>query len=663
MTKQSYDARNIINAICAKGISRGKLANMLNYDNRGFRRIANGENPASEKMFAALKEIHAKLEADAQVRSEDLKHLGQMIMAKIADFKATIDPKITLDSFAMTYLKLPGSAIKGVEKGRVLEHSTIKKIIDAGCWTESERATVARLAIDMLTTTAKTMSNGEESAPAELLASVSYLERKLHISDVKDGAYFLVAACKGALVPESMILSTKFAAMRKGAQVFVQAVKAHDKPLAETDYPLDQKLHEHFGDRMFQSIQFGNHLWASDFKLTPQTEAVIGKMKKISARKGMSIVVPHPTQQLETTAAGLSTNCRVVLSTGVISLPDYQENYAGINGEINHKLGGVFIEIISGIFHARHFEYAPDGSLVLDGIRYSPRGNEQKLKCKYLNVGDSHGGPDVEGDELATMAIFRAIKHFAPEAIGLNDLFEGKTISHHRENDIEAEQEAIETVFTLKEELRRTREYLMTVKYFARQANKKAKILAIGSNHNTHLHKYLKEKRWVHDKFNFLTANELAYQFFNKKADPLQFALDPDKQIAVWPDLHDEIVIEGVEVNNHGHLGVNGARGSLRSDELAFRKSTGGHSHSVSKKNDTTRAGTTSKLRMGYNQGPSSWAHGFEAIFEGGFRTLYIVFRGEFMGGVADLEAGSWKEIKEEALGTSSSSPDLKAVA
>jgi hypothetical protein len=639
------DARSIIKSIRARGISLNKLAKMIPFDEREMRRVAKGEKLASDKTFNKLHEIFSALESDVQVRKDETAHLGLMVLEKIKQLKQTIDPKITLHSFAFNYLKVAGSELNGLDKGRVLSHHVIKKIVDAGCWSETERARVARLAVDMMTTTAPTLGPKPEESLSE--RNNSLLRRKLLVPEA-DGAYFLIAACKGADVPESIILATKFAAMRKGAQVFVQAVKSHDKPLAEADYPLDEKLHQHFGDRMYQSIQFGTHLWAADFKLTPQSDNVIGKMKKQATKRRMSIIVPHPTQQLDTVANGLSTNSRIVMSTGVVSLPAYLENYQGYNGELNHKLGGIYIEIKDGLFHARHFEYADDGSLVLDGIRYSPRGNEKKLKCKYMNVGDSHGGPDVCGDEIATEAILNAIEVFKPDIIGLNDTFEGLSISHHRHENISAEQEAIKAVGLLETELRLTKEYVKTVQKTAKRANPRAKLLMIGSNHNTHLHQYLDEGRFIRDKHNYKKAVELAYQYHVNSVDPLKYAIDPDGKLAIWPDIHEEIQIEGIEVNNHGHLGVNGARGGLKSDELAFTASTGGHSHGVTKKNGNTRAGTTSKLRMGYNQGPSSWAHGFEVIFEGGFRTLYIIIDGRYR---ADIEAPkqTWKEIRAAA--------------
>jgi hypothetical protein len=43
-----------------------------------------------------------------------------------------------------------------------------------------------------------------------------------------------------------------------------------------------------------------------------------------------------------------------------------------------------------------------------------------------------------------------------------------------------------------------------------------------------------------------------------------------------------------------------------------------GHSHTAGKFKNMTQMGTTSKLRMGFNKGPSSWIHCSALVYKNG---------------------------------------------
>jgi hypothetical protein len=83
----------------------------------------------------------------------------------------------------------------------------------------------------------------------------------------------------------------------------------------------------------------------------------------------------------------------------------------------------------------------------------------------------------------------------------------------------------------------------------------------------------------------------------------------------------DSLVVQGVELGMHGHLGPNGARGSVQNLN-AVGKCTIGHVHAASIRDGVFSAGVTSKLDLDYNRGPSNWSHSHVVQYKNGKRCI-----------------------------------------
>jgi hypothetical protein len=88
--------------------------------------------------------------------------------------------------------------------------------------------------------------------------------------------------------------------------------------------------------------------------------------------------------------------------------------------------------------------------------------------------------------------------------------------------------------------------------------------------------------------------------------------------------------IMNTECGWHGHAGPNGRRGSKHAFKFVTEKSTIAHLHSPSIESGCHVVGTSTKLDLGYNQGPSSWAHTHGIIYPHGGRTLVTMSDGKF---------------------------------
>jgi len=88
--------------------------------------------------------------------------------------------------------------------------------------------------------------------------------------------------------------------------------------------------------------------------------------------------------------------------------------------------------------------------------------------------------------------------------------------------------------------------------------------------------------------------------------------------------------VKGWELGQHGDVGANGSRGSLLNYRKLNTKIVVGHYHSPGRKDGAIAVGTSTHLRVGYNQGPSSWLQSHVIIHNDG-RAQHINFiDGEF---------------------------------
>ena len=80
----------------------------------------------------------------------------------------------------------------------------------------------------------------------------------------------------------------------------------------------------------------------------------------------------------------------------------------------------------------------------------------------------------------------------------------------------------------------------------------------------------------------------------------------------------------------HGDRGPNGARGSIKNLRRIGVKSIIGHSHSPGIDEGAYQNGTSTRLRLGYNVGPSSWLNAHTVVYANGKRSLINIIDGKW---------------------------------
>jgi hypothetical protein len=88
--------------------------------------------------------------------------------------------------------------------------------------------------------------------------------------------------------------------------------------------------------------------------------------------------------------------------------------------------------------------------------------------------------------------------------------------------------------------------------------------------------------------------------------------------------------VVGIELGMHGDRGPNGARGSIRNLARIGVKSIIGHTHSPGINEGCYQVGTSTRLKLEYNSGPSGWLNTHCVIYANGKRSLITVINGEW---------------------------------
>jgi hypothetical protein len=76
--------------------------------------------------------------------------------------------------------------------------------------------------------------------------------------------------------------------------------------------------------------------------------------------------------------------------------------------------------------------------------------------------------------------------------------------------------------------------------------------------------------------------------------------------------------VKNWELGQHGDMGTNGSRGSLQQFRTLNTKIIVGHYHTPGRKDGAMAVGTSTKMRMGYNRGASSWLQSHVIIHNDG---------------------------------------------
>ena len=348
---------------------------------------------------------------------------------------------------------------------------------------------------------------------------------------------------------------------------------------------------------------------ASDVKIQPTASTPLSGLNSLTALD--SCIVGHPRLHFESLPVLDGYPNKLLMTTGAVTKPNYTDTKSGKKGEFHHCYGFVIVELDGDIFHVRQVSANDDGSFYdLDVLVDN---GELHIHSGALAVvfGDLHLGETNE--EVLSVSFDMAKRLNCTDNIILHDVFNGHSISHHEKNlPFELLKREEDGSNSLKKELSQMIDFFEEYSEYS--------FIVVKSNHDVFLDRWLSDNDWRknNNKEIYLRLSNMMIDSHNSKGVIPTYLEECMINNAYCLGINESYVVEGVECGLHGHLGTNGSRGGIIQFKNLNTKTVTGHSHSPRRQDGAVVVGTLTHLRVGYNNGPSSWMNSNAIIYPGG---------------------------------------------
>jgi len=359
----------------------------------------------------------------------------------------------------------------------------------------------------------------------------------------------------------------------------------------------------------------------SDVKIQPTAMKPLSGLKSMS--KGNSCIFGHPKVHMEPIPVLEGHKSKIMLTTGACTVANYTDSKAGKKGEFNHTLGFIIVEIKDKeTFFVRQVTCDDDGSF--NDLYYNVKGGKV-TKNKTIDsavLGDLHYGSHDE--EIVDVTLNVLLKKLRPKNLVLHDVFDGESISHHEINNPFAQYaKEIAGANDLGAEVDNMLSFFKRIDKY----NFENTIVA-RANHDDFIDRWLVTTDWrkAHPK------NSLKYMQYstailegNAPEGIIPWILANEYPKVDAYGRNDSHTSLGWELAQHGDKGTNGSRGSLNQFADLATKIIVGHYHTPGRKDGALAVGTSTKLRLSYCKGPSSWLHAHVITHHDG-KAQHVIF-------------------------------------
>jgi hypothetical protein len=443
--------------------------------------------------------------------------------------------------------------------------------------------------------------------------------------------FFITTAVTGCAIDDNFYASIRgFCKQQKALLLLLVASDPAHVQSKNGFGSIDRKLANE--SVVFEDTDLNDNLFISTIKLSAKHIDPTTGLDRIGQRAG-SFIFASPKQRLNMVATSNLKLPHALMTTGAITTSNYHtdlylsERTAYI-ADADHVMGGLIVEIQDDqVYHYRQVQARPDGSFVDIGTVYKPNGKSAVEAPEAIVLGDWHAGSTDISVRACTMDMFLKLK---PKKVILHDAFDGASVNHH--DDINKLNKAVRFMRgapSLEEEIVNLAHDLEWI------LSEVKDIAIVKSNHDEFLCKhYLQKAKYADDPQNHYYSLTLAQKMMEGH-DPLAYAvsslLDPSSISHIrWLARDEDLTISGVQLGAHGDKGPNGSRGSLRNIEKAYGNSVTGHSHTPGILRGAWAVGTSSHLKLSYNEGPSSWLQTHCLVYKDGSRQLINMVNGRW---------------------------------
>lgn len=376
-----------------------------------------------------------------------------------------------------------------------------------------------------------------------------------------------------------------------------------------------------------------NLLLLGDIKTQPTASDPLSGFESISGAE--SAIIAHTKLALRSVATPASKMAKIITTTGACTVQNYTDSKAGKKGEFHHALAAIIVEIDGPIFHVRHVNYdKKTGSFTDLETRYKPARAVRAPRPLALVMGDTHVDfidPKVEA------ATDQMIAMLEPEHLVWHDLLDGYSANpHHFGNPFNAYAKRQAGIDDVKKEVFRAIDHVVN------KTPADTISIIVASNHDDFLRRWVVNTDWRGDPTNaeFYLATAWAMIRDTKMGTggteyPSPFPYWFNQRVGLTKSYktlggNESYVLGGVELGMHGDRGPNGSRGSAKNLRRIGVRSIIGHSHSPAIEEGCYQVGTSTRLRLEYNSGPSSWLNAHCLLHADGKRQLVVIVNGKW---------------------------------
>lgn len=403
---------------------------------------------------------------------------------------------------------------------------------------------------------------------------------------------------------------------------------------------MSQENVEHWADEVrpylcnTRKVLNENLMFLGDIKIQPTASSPLTGADALS--HASSGIIGHTKVQLRSIPTPQNRMAKLLTTTGACTVPNYSDTRAGRIGEFHHSLAAVLVETDGKTFFIRHLHYDEATKTCTDlNTRYSAKGAEPAPRALALVMGDTHVDFIDPAVEKATFGRKGIVETLQPEALIFHDLLDAYSCNpHHAGNPFNALAKLRGGLLDVQAEVDRA------ITFVRLRTPKNARSWVLASNHNDFLARWMVNTDWRREagnaKFYLETALAMVEgtKLTSKGAEyphPFNLWFERAKVPRARILERDEsLLIAQVELGMHGDAGPNGARGSIKNLRRLGVKSIIGHSHSAGIDEGCYQVGTSTKLRLEYNHGASSWLNAHCVLNADGKRQLLIIVDGRW---------------------------------
>lgn len=374
-----------------------------------------------------------------------------------------------------------------------------------------------------------------------------------------------------------------------------------------------------------------NLILLADIKTQPTATQPLTGFESITASE--SGILGHTKLQLKVVPSPSSKFPKILTTTGACTKPNYTDSKAGKIGEFHHMLGALRVDIKGRLFSIRHVACDTHTGAFTDlDRRYTLKGSRKAERPLALIMGDTHVDfidPVVEKATFGRGGIIEALK---PTHLVYHDLLDGYAANpHHAGNPFNAYAKRLSGRDDVRAEVVRAID-------FVRHRTGSAQSVVVPSNHDDFLRRWVVSTDWRQDPTNaeFYLDTARAMIAGTKLGDGGTIYPSP---FVYWIErlggpsvraLHgdESFKLGNIELGMHGDRGPNGSRGSIKNLRRIGIRSIIGHSHTPGIDEGCTQVGTSTRLRLEYNGGPSSWLNAHCVLHADGKRQLIFIING-----------------------------------